>query len=122
MLYTIRGLNEGAKGVTIRIRIISKGGTRTVKTSNCKTHNVADYTVGDQTGIITLTLWDEMIKLVNEEDLIDIENGYVNRYKGRLGLNVGRFGKITKANDPTFPTSEELKLHAQTRRKRWRRS
>ncbi|UCH01454.1 MAG: DNA-binding protein [Candidatus Bathyarchaeota archaeon] len=122
MLYTIRGLSEGAKGVTIRVRVISKGDLRSVKTRNCKTHTVADYVVGDQTGIITLTLWDEMIKQVNEDALIDIENGYVNRFKGRLRLNVGRLGKITKAHDPKFPTSDQLMLLANARRKRWRRS
>ena len=116
MIYTVRGLTEDARGITIRVRVLSKDQPRVVKTKDGKEHRVVDIEVGDRTGRIFLSLWDEMVDLVDEGDLVDIENGYVNRFKGRLRLNVGRFGKLEKVEDPSFPKAEELAT------RRWRRS
>jgi len=117
MLYTVRGLDESAKGVTVRVRVVSKGSVRTVKTkSDGQEHQVVDLRVGDWTGMTTLTLWDEQVDRVNEDDLVDIENGYVTRFKGRLGLNVGKFGRVENVEDSTFPSGEELRR----RHPRWR--
>jgi len=115
MLYTVRGLDENAKGVTIRVRVVSKDNVRIVKTNDGKEHKVVELRVGDRTGMIMLTLWDEKVEQVNEGDLIDIENGYVNRFRGRLRLNVGKYGKMEKVEDPSFPSCDELKR----RRRRW---
>lgn len=115
MLYTVRGLDENSRGVTIRVRVVSKDDVRIVKTNDGKEHKVVDLRVGDRTGMITLTLWDEKVEQVNEGDLIDIETGYVNRFKGRLRLNVGKYGKIERVEDPSFPSHEEL----ERRRRRW---
>ena len=110
MLYTVRGLDENSKGITIRVRVVYKENIRTVKTKNDgKEHQIVDLKVGDRTGMIILTLWDDKVEQVNEGDLIDIENGYVNRFKGRLTLNIGKFGKIEKVEDFSFPSSDELK-------------
>lgn len=51
---------------------------------------------------------DEKVEQVNENDLVDIENGYVTRFKGRLRLNIGRFGSVEKVDDSSFPSSEDL--------------
>lgn len=117
MLYTIRGLDEDSRGVTIRVRIISRDEVRIVKTNDGVEHRVADLRVGDRTGIIMLVLWDETIEQVKEGDLIDIENGYVNRFRGRLRLSVGKYGKMERVEDPDFPSTEEFKQ----RRRRWQR-
>jgi replication factor A1 len=114
MLYTVRGLDENSRGVTIRVRVISRDEVRSVKTKNDNNdHRVVDVRVGDRTGIIMLTLWDDQVEMVDEGDLIDIEQGYVNRFRGRLRLNIGRLGKIEKVDDPSFPSNEELKQRRQ---------
>jgi replication factor A1 len=108
MIYTINGLTEDARGVTIRVRVLSKDQPRVVKTKDGEEHRVVDIEVGDRTGRTFLSLWDERVDLLDEGDLVDIENGYVNKFKGRLRLNVGRFGKLEKVEDPSFPRGEEL--------------
>lgn len=58
MLYTVRGLEENSKGVTIRVRIIAKGSVRTVRTKDdSHEHQVVDLRIGDRTGMTILTLW-----------------------------------------------------------------
>jgi replication factor A1 len=56
---------------------------------------VADAIVGDDSGTIKLTLWNEQIAQVNVNDKIKIENGYVTSFKGEVNLNVGKFGTMT---------------------------
>lgn len=108
MLYTVRGLYNNARGVSIRVRVVLKNKIRTVKTRNGLEHKVVDVQVGDRTGRIFLTLWDEKVNQINEGDLIDIENGYVTMFKGRLRLNVSKYGSIERVEDSKFPTRDEL--------------
>jgi replication factor A1 len=77
LLYTVNSLVEGAKGVTIRLRVVTVSDPRTVKTRDGEPHRVVDVQVGDWTGMTKLSLWDEMVDLLNAGDLIDVENGYV---------------------------------------------
>lgn len=114
MIYTINGLTEDARGVSIRVRIISKSKPKFVKTKDDKEHRVVNVKVGDRTGIIFLSLWDEMVDILNDGDLVDIEHGYINKFKGELKLNISRFGNLTKVEDPSFPKLDELMI------KRWR--
>lgn len=121
MLYTIRGLEAGAGGVNIRIRVLSKEPPRKVKTKDGVEHMVVDVKVGDRTGIIALSLWDDKAKEVNEGDLVDLKNGYINRFKGRLWLNISQFGSLEKVDEERFPTVEEI-VDRQSQRRLLRRS
>jgi len=108
VIYTVQDLEDKLGGVSIRLRVLSKAEPRSVKTKNGQEHSVIDALCGDRTGIIRLSLWDERVHEVEEGDVIDVENGYVNRFKGRLWLNVGRFGSLEKVDDPDFPSAEEF--------------
>jgi len=57
-------------------------------------HRVADALVGDETGCVVLTLWDDNIDKVNEEATLQITNGYVNLFRGNMRLNIGRYGSF----------------------------
>jgi len=108
MLYTIRGLRKDVRGASLRVRVLSKNEVRTVKTKDGEAHRVVDAQVGDSTGQILLSVWDEKIELIREGDLIDITNGYVTRFKGRYRLNLGRYGGLERVEDDEFPTREVL--------------
>lgn len=120
MLYTVRGLEDKAGGVTIRVRVLSKEQPRLVKTKDGRDHKVVDTRVGDRTGTIIMPLWDDRADQADVGDVIDVRNGYVNRFKGRLRLNVGRFGELERVEDPTFPTVEEILIRHKRRRSRWK--
>ncbi len=108
MLYTIRGLRKDVRGASLRVRVLIKNEVRTVKTKDGEAHQVVDAQVGDSTGQILLSVWDEKIELIREGDLIDITNGYVTRFKGRYRLNLGRYGGLERVEDDEFPTREVL--------------
>ena len=63
-------------------------------------HKVSDALIGDETGVVYLTLWDDNIEKVNDGDTVRIENGYVTLFKGNIRLNIGKYGKLELASDP----------------------
>jgi replication factor A1 len=115
VIYVVQSLQDKLSGVDIRLRVLSKSNPRTVKTNDEQEHIVAEATAADRTGSVKISLWDSRINEVSEGDIIDMRNAYVNSFRGRLRLNIGKFGTIEKTDDSGFPTVEELN------RTKWRR-
>ena len=55
---------------------------------------VANAKIKDDSGEISLTLWNEDVDKVKVGDKIKITNGYVNEFQGEKQLTAGRFGKL----------------------------
>ena len=64
-----------------------------------KQGRVANATVEDASGKVTLTLWNEQVDLVKPGDKIQIKNGYVNEWQGELQLTTGKFGTLEKIGE-----------------------
>jgi len=118
MLYVVKALRDGLKGVNIRVRVLKKNEPRVVKTKNGKEHKVADLLVGDVSGVTGMSLWDEMINEIEIGELIDVRNGYVNSFKGRLRLNIGQHGEMEKVEDDYFPSVSQILKNGRTNKKR----
>ncbi|MEM1660364.1 MAG: hypothetical protein QXR17_04380 [Candidatus Bathyarchaeia archaeon] len=93
-------LTPRSRAVNVTAKVISKGEVRRV-TSNRdgSSHSVCDALIGDETGCIYLTLWDENIAKVNEGETISIENGYISLFRGSMRLNIGRYGRLELAKE-----------------------
>jgi ssDNA-binding replication factor A large subunit len=48
----------------------------------------------DETGSITLTLWNDDVNKVKTGDKIKITKGWVGEYQGKFQLSAGKFGKM----------------------------
>lgn len=104
-------LNPGSRNVDITVKVVSAGETREViDRFSGRTNRVAELTVGDDTGTVLLTLWNENIDLAKPDDALEIKNGYVSFFKGSMRLNVGRYGSISKAETeiPTVNTENNM--------------
>ncbi|MBI4453501.1 hypothetical protein HY636_02555 [Candidatus Woesearchaeota archaeon] len=73
-----------------------------------KIGRVCNAVIEDETGAVTLTLWNEQVEMVNVGDTIQIENGYVGEYQGEKQLTTGKFGKLTVINGNTPNTNMNL--------------
>jgi replication factor A1 len=89
----ISDLKAGMRRVDIKVKIVSVGETRDVNTK-FGAARVATATVADETGQTKLTLWNDDIEKVSQDDAVDIKNGYVSEFRGELQLNVGQYGKM----------------------------
>jgi len=92
----INELRDGMRRVDIEAKVIQKSETREVSSRYTnETFRVADATIEDETGTITLTLWNEQTEQVNVGDRVRIENGYIKSFRGELQLNSGKYGTLT---------------------------
>ncbi|MGB9915489.1 MAG: hypothetical protein ACPLIG_07535 [Candidatus Bathyarchaeales archaeon] len=94
-------LTPQSRAVNVTAKVVSKSEVREIPMGkDGSPHKVCDALVGDETGSIYLTLWDDNIEKVNENDTVRLENGYVTLFKGNMRLNVGKYGKLEMAKEP----------------------
>jgi len=93
-LVKMEKLTPDSREVNIIVKVVSKSEVRNVTGRDYSTHRVADALVGDETGCVILTLWDDNIDKINEEATLRITNGYVNLFRGNMRLNIGRYGSF----------------------------
>jgi replication factor A1 len=97
----ISELNPSSRAVNVLAKLISKSEIRNVAAGrDGEPHKVSDAMVGDETGCIYLTLWDDNIEKVKDGDTILIKNGYINLFRGNMRLNVGRYGTLEISETP----------------------
>ncbi len=82
--------------VNIRVKVVSTAEVQRVTTGKGIEHEIQELEVEDETGSITLVLWDDKIVPLKAGDLLQIENGFVTSFKGDWRINVGKYGEITK--------------------------
>ena len=92
----INELRDGMRRVDLEAQVIQKSETREVRSRYTnETYRVADATMEDETGTVTLTLWNDQIDQVNVGDRVKIDNGYIKSFRGELQLNSGKYGSLT---------------------------
>lgn len=81
--------------VDVAATVIQLSEPRDVTTRRGEQMKVATARVKDDSGEISLTLWNEQIDQVKVGNTVKIENGYTTSFRGETQLNVGRYGKLT---------------------------
>ena len=79
--------------VDIVLEIIEKGDVREFEKFG-KTGRVCNAKGKDESGEISLTLWDDQIDQVNIGDKVKITNGYIGEWQGEKQLSTGKFGTL----------------------------
>jgi len=95
----IKELTPDKKKLTLIIKIEEKTEPKEVisKIDN-KFHDVCEALVGDETGCVFLSLWNENINEIEKGKYYKITNVYTNLYKHSLRLNIGNKGQIQETN------------------------
>ena len=119
----IESLTPFSRGVNVLGKILEKSEVRTVTfRSDGTEHQVVDALIGDESGCIQLTLWDEAIEEISVGDVIEIENGYVNTFRGSMRLNIGKYGRYKKSDEEISTVNLENNLSEKTVAEPYRRS
>ena len=94
-------LTPASRAVNVTAKVVSKSEIRNIAAGrDGSPHRVCDALVGDETGVVYLTLWDDNIDKINDGDTITVGNGYVTLFRGNMRLNIGRYGKLEPAKEP----------------------
>ncbi len=113
----LASLRPYQRGVTIDFKIVKTQAVRTVQSRNDgSNHRVADVLIGDETGTMMLTLWDDDITQVEDGKVFRIVSGQTGLFQGRLQLSLGRTGKLesTTAAISEIKTENNLSLQSQS--------
>jgi replication factor A1 len=98
-LVKVETLTPQSRGVNALVKVVSKGEIRSVTGRDYSVRRVTDALVGDETGSVYMTLWDDKIDAVNEGDTLKITNGYINLFRGNMRLNIGKYGSYEKLDE-----------------------
>jgi len=103
----ISELKPFMKKVDIEGKVIGKNEIREVTSKlDNSSHKVTEVLIGDDSGCVLLTLWDEAIDKVEEGKSYKVVNGYTSTFKNSLRLNVGRYGELSDGGEIAEVNSE----------------
>lgn len=113
----INNLEEGMKNIDLLVRVLHVYSPKTYEKKQRK-GRYCRLLVGDETGEISLTLWEKNTKKMEKQkvergSVLLLKNAYVNSYKGQLQLGLSSNGKIVispKADTSTLPKPESIAL------------
>lgn len=93
MIVKIGELKSGMSGISVQGKVVDISETRNVQTRYGQ-KTVADAVIEDETGQISLTLWEDNINTVSVGDTVSVNGAFTTQFRDKLQLNVPRSGKI----------------------------
>ena len=86
---SIKDLRTGINHVNLKAKILEVAEPKYVVTRYGNYASVAKALIADETGTITLCLWDRQIAGVSAGDTIQIENAKVSAFRGERRMTLG---------------------------------
>lgn len=112
---SIKSVVPGMRNVNLIGRIFRVSKINEFTKTNGTAGRVVNISIGDNTGFIRIPLWDEQVKLLEENaisigDIIQISNGFAREnIFGDVEISLGRFGSIHPLEDYVeLPSTEDL--------------
>jgi replication factor A1 len=112
-LTKVRDLTPNSKQVNVLAKVQSVGEPKEVMGKFGDPRKVCEAVVGDDSAVITLSLWNEQIGTIAKDEVILVDNGYVSLVRGHMRLNVGRYGNLSKSTEPIAEVNGQLDMSQQ---------
>jgi len=112
-LTKVRDLTPNSKQVNVLAKVLSVGEAKEVMGKFGDPRKVCEAVVGDDTAVITLSLWNEQIGTIAKDEVIFVDNGYVSLVRGHMRLNVGRYGNLSKSTESVGEINQGLDMSQQ---------
>jgi len=107
----IGDLRYGMKRINIKARVVNIPKATLVFTRFGEYARVSNALIADETGSIKLCLWNEKIKEVSVDSVVQIENASVTKFRGENQLRLGKNGRLSVIENTEFPSSREIESH-----------
>lgn len=112
VLTKIKDLTPESKQVNVLAKVVGLSEEREITSRFGEARKLVEATVGDETGTVFLTLWNDQISQVAKDETILIDNGYVSLVRGHIRLNVGKYGSFAKSETPIDTVNSALDMSA----------
>jgi replication factor A1 len=114
-LDKIGSLTPNSRNVNLVAKVVSKAEPRNVGSQyDQRQHQLTESLIADETGAIQLVLWDENIGKVSEGDTIRVSNAFVKVFRGKMQLNLGRYGRLEILDEDIGSVNTENNLSEKT--------
>ena len=100
--YRVEDLSLGLSDVNLRGKVLDTDSVRTFSRDDGSEGKVSNLKLGDPTGRIRVTLWDEQTARSEELDpgaSVEVVDGYVRERDGSLELHVGNRGAVEEIEE-----------------------
>lgn len=98
--YKVADLTGQHASVDLSVSVLVKGPPQEVKRSTGETTKVARLIVGDESGMVSLSLWDDKAELVDqltEGETVDLRGISIRERLGEISLSLGKSGELQKS-------------------------
>ncbi len=112
VLTKVKDLTPESKQVNVLAKVVGLSEEREITSRFGEARKLVEATVGDETGTVLLTLWNDQIGQVAKDETFLIDNGYVSLVRGHIRLNVGKYGSFAKAETPIETVNTALDVSA----------
>ena len=89
----IADVKRGMSNISLKAKVIDISEAREVMTRFGR-RNVADATLEDETGQISMSLWQDQIERVSVGNTLEVSGAFVTEFRGKLQLSIPKTGKI----------------------------
>lgn len=113
MKLKVANLRPMSRWFTLTVKVLKVGEERVVRSRRDEAeHRVAEALVGDETGTVLFSLWDDEIERIRglEGSTIEVKNGMITLFRGSMRLSLGRFGSIEKAKEEITEVNESVNM------------
>ena len=91
----VEELTPRSRGLDMTVKVVEKLDEREVTVrSSGRQHRVAEFLIGDETGTVILSLWDDAIDTVEMDKVYDLKNVYVSTFRNSMRVNTGKYGSM----------------------------
>lgn len=110
-IMKVSDLRPRSRSVNMLIKVLEKGEVREIESRrDGSKHKISEAKVGDETAIVLLTLWDELIDKVEAGKVYQVKNGYTTLFRGNIRLNIGRYGELDDSTEEIAEVNEETNI------------
>lgn len=100
----ITDLEPFKEHINLLFKVIKKGRWKKIQKNG---HSLCECLVADDTGSVLLTVWDEVIEMLEPDEYFALYDGYVNIHNTKLKLNKGKYGEIEPCPDQGYDINLE---------------
>jgi replication factor A1 len=94
----VKDLTPETKSVNLTVKVVKLGEPEAVPARGGGVRHVTEAVVGDETASVVMSLWEKQTEGISEGQVLRIENGYVSLVRGRMRLNVGKYGRMNQTD------------------------
>ena len=108
-IVKIKDLAPNRRRLNIKVRVLEIGEKKDIVSRRTgDMHRIVETLVGDDTGVVKLTLWDDKVNSLEVGKTYNISNTNTTVYQGTLRLNAGKYSEIIEAEDEISEEAVDL--------------